>query len=199
MAKQIRKCTQKEPSLLCLKNLTMVKKLANAKKSNRKVIIIAITIIIILVLLVVINNCRLNSLVYIKIKGWSTVDLRFSRAERNGISYALYGNFNFQNGKVKLPYSVYDLKKNKMQSLNRQMKEYGNWKFISRNPDSILIEDSKDFFSGKYGVEFGIAKSDPIEHQPDTLWVLLSNDSTHIVLNKLSSLVRNELYQKWLE
>ena len=176
----------------------MAKRLINIKTANRK-IIIAIAVIFVFVLYIVFNHCQSNSLSHLKIKGWSTVDNRFSGAERNDTPYALFGNFKFQYRKVKLPYSVYDLKEQKIQSLNRQMKEYGNWKFISRNPDSILIEDPKDFYSGKYGVEFGIAKSYPTGHNPDTLWVLLSNDSTHIVLNKLSSYIPNELYQKWLE
>ena len=177
----------------------MAKRLINKKNANSKIIIIAIAVLFVFVLYIVFNNCQSNSLSHLKIKGWSTVDNRFSGAERNNDSYILYGNFNFQNRKVKLPYSVYDLKQNKMQSLNRQMKEYGNWKFISRKPDSILVEDPKNFFSGKYYVEFGIAKSRPMTHHPDTLWVLLSNDSTHIVLNKLSSFIPNELFQKWLE
>lgn len=177
----------------------MVNKLSNIKVINRKTIIITIAVIFVSVLFIVFNNSQLDSLSYLKIKGWSTVDNRFSGAERDNTSYILFGNFNFQNRKVKLPYSVYDLKKNKMRSLNRQIKEYGKWKFISRKHDSILVEDPKDFFSGKYCVEFGIAKSRPIAHRPDTLWVLLSNDSTHIVLNKLSSFIPNELYQKWLE
>lgn len=150
-------------------------------------------------LLAFIVACSDGSHIYPKIKGWSTVDNRFSVAERNNISYTLLGNFRFQNRKVKLPYSVYDLKKNKIQDINREMKEYGNWKFISRKPDSILIEDPKKFFSGRYDVEFGIARSIPGSHHPDTLWVLLSNDSTHIVLNKLSSAVSTQLYKKWLE
>ena len=37
------------------------------------------------------------------------------------------------------------------------------------------------------------------EYVSDMLWVLLSNDSTHIVLNKLSSAVSTQLYKKWLE
>lgn len=174
-------------------------KYLNMIKVNRKIIICAIAILIAFLLLIVTRNCQFNSSTYLKIKDWSTVDNRFSEAERNNTSYALIGNFNFQNRKVKLPYSVYNLKKSKMISLNRQMKEYGKWKFISRKPDSIMIEDPKDFFSGRYGVEFGIAKGFSGSQHTDTLWVLLSNDSTHIVLNKLSSLISYELYQKWLE
>ena len=177
----------------------MAKRLINKKNANRKIIIIAIAVIFVFVLYFILNNYQSESLSHQKIKGWSTVDNRFSGAERNNASFILYGNFIFQNRKVKLPYSVYDLKQNKMRSLNRKMKEYGNWKFISRKPDSILVEDPKNFFSGKYCVEFGLAKSRPITHHPDTLWVLLSNDSTHIVLNKLSSAVSTQLYKKWLE
>ena len=150
-------------------------------------------------LLILVAACSEGPQIYPKIKGWSTIDNRFSEAKRNNTSYALIGNFNFQNRKVKLPYSVYNIKKSKIISFDRQIKEYGNWEFISRKPDSILIEDPKDFFSGRYGVEFGIAKSMPGSHHPDTLWILLSNDSTHIVLNKLSSSTPNELYRKWLE
>ena len=152
-----------------------------------------------LALLTFVVACSEGPQIYPKIKGWSTIDNRFSEAKRNNTSYALIGNFNFQNRKVKLPYSVYNIKKSKIISFDRQIKEYGNWEFISRKPDSILIEDPKDFFSGRYGVEFGIARSIPGSHHPDTLWVLLSNDSTHIVLNKLSSAVSTQLYKKWLE
>ena len=62
-------------------------------------------------LLAFIVACSDGSHIYPKIKGWSTVDNRFSVAERNNISYTLLGNFRFQNRKVKLPYSVYDLKR----------------------------------------------------------------------------------------
>lgn len=169
------------------------------RRDVKSTIIIAIAVILVFTIYIVSNSIQFKSSIEFKIIGWSTVDNSFSIAERNSISYALLGNFKFPNRKVKLPYSVYDFKKNKIQSLNREVKEYGNWIIISRRPDSIQIEDCKAFFSGRYGVEFGIAKAFPGSHHPDTLWVLLSNDSTHIVLNKLSSSVPYELYRKWLE
>ena len=164
-----------------------------------KRIIIAAVIIIAFASLMMINRSQYNSLTYAKMNDWSTVDVRFSVADRNNITYILHGNFKFEYGKVKLPHLVYDLKKDTIQSLNRQIDDYGNWKFISKKPDSILIEDPKVFFNGRYEVTTGIAKSYPRGHWPDTLWVLLSNDSTHIVLNKLSSAVPTQLYKNWLD
>ena len=161
----------------------------NMRKKN------AIAALLIIIFFIVIIFSQKRSLTYQKMQGWSTVDARFSKAQRNNTSYVLFGNFKYQNRKVKLPYSVYTFKEDLPQSLNRQLKEYGRWKFISRKPDSILIEDPKVFFSGRYGVEFGIARG----YREDTLWVALSNDSTHIVLNKLSSSVPYDIQQKWLE
>ena len=107
----------------------------------------------------------------------------------------MYGNFDFKNNEVRLPSSAYNLTKDFQQNLNRHLEEYGKWKIISKNPDSILIEDPKAFFSGRYGVEFGIADG----YRVDTLWVLLSNDSTHIVLYKLSDYVSYETQRDWLK
>ena len=107
----------------------------------------------------------------------------------------MYGNFDFKNNEVRLPSSAYNLTKDFQQNLNRQLEEYGKWEIISKNPDSILIEDPKAFFSGRYGVEFGIADG----YRVDTLWVLLSNDSSHIVLNKLSDYVSYETQRDWLK
>ena len=157
--------------------------------------VIAIIVFLFLISLMLFRNCQRESSVYRNLKGWSTVDFRFSEAQRNNVNYALYGNFNFKHSEVKLPYSAYILTKDFQQNLNRQLEEYGKWKIISKNPDSILIEDPKAFFSGRYGVEFGIADG----YRVDTLWVLLSNDSTHIVLYKLSDYVSYETQRDWLK
>ena len=179
--------------------IARLKNLLSLKAINVKRIIIAAVIIIAFASLMMINRSPYNSLTYAKMNDWSTVDVRFSVADRNNTTYILHGNFKFEYGKVKLPHLVYDLKKDTIQSLNRQIDDYGNWKFISKKPDSILIEDPKVFFNGRYEVTTGIAKSYPRGHWPDTLWVLLSNDSTHIVLNKLSSAVPTQLYKNWLD
>ncbi len=157
--------------------------------------VIAIIVFLFLISLVLFRNCQRESSVYRNLKGWSTVDFRFSEAQRNNVNYALHGNFNFKHSEVKLPYSAYNLTKDFQQNLNRQLEEYGKWKIISKKPDSILIDDPKAFFSGRYGVEFGIADG----YRVDTLWVLLSNDSTHIVLNKLSDYVSYETQRDWLK
>ena len=74
-----------------------------------------------LALLTFVVACSEGPQIYPKIKGWSTIDNRFSEAKRNNTSYALIGNFNFQNRKVKLPYSVYNIKKSKIISFDRQI------------------------------------------------------------------------------
>ena len=162
---------------------------------NMRRCVIAIIVFLFLISLVLFRNCQRESLVYRNLKGWSTVDFRFSEAQRNNVNYALHGNFNFKHSEVKLPYSAYNLTKDFQQNLNRQLEEYGKWIIISKNPDSILIEDPKAFFSGRYGVECGIADG----YRVGTLWVLLSNDSTHIVLNKLSDYVSYETQRDWLK
>lgn len=157
--------------------------------------LIAIIVFLFLISLLIFQNCQRESSVYRKLKGWSTVDVRFSETQRNNAYYALYGNLDFKYSEVSLPSSAYNLTKDLQQDLNRQFEEYGKWKIISKAPDSILIEDPKAFFSGRYGVEFGIADG----YRVDTLWVLLSNDSTHIVLYKLSDYVSYETQRDWLK
>ena len=160
---------------------------------DKKIILVSLIGII---AIIIIGRClNTNSLLYQKLNGWSSVDNRFTEVLRNDSSYLIPDVFKFQSGKVDLPDCIHNINNRFPNGLKREREEYGKWKVISKKPASIQIEDPKAFFSGRYGIEFGIAKG----YREDTLWILLSNDSTHIVLNKLSSSVPYKIKQKWLE
>lgn len=154
-------------------------------KKNRRIFILSLLLLIFLLFFIKKSN---NSYIYQNLQGFHNFDRNFVHISRHGNIYNVSSFTKVKRDKISLDIGVINMTNESYLHLERKTdrEKYGRWKVISNNPDSIEIEDPKSFFSGRYSVEFGIAYGFPPHYAEDTLWTLLENDSTHLVLYKLS-------------
>ena len=128
-----------------------------------------------------------NSFIYNKLQGLHNPECIMTEIIRNKHVYTITNFTEIKGNKICLNFAEYCIDKGDYDMVNRNQNEkYGKLEVISENPDSVFLDDPKKFYSGRYSVSFKVVEGYPAKYVEDTLYTILSNDSSRIVIYKLT-------------
>ena len=121
---------------------------------------------------------------YSPLQGHSLIVFDSLKIERSDNIYFIGSNIKFDGHSILLPPIITNRKYMQTEVSSKRLLELeaegkGKWKVISTNPDSISIESTSNPLNGRYAI-----KILNTTYRTGLGYVILDNDSTHLVLQK---------------